>query len=215
MTSTGAPNYRLAIDVGGTFTDVVVGDEIGALTVGKGLTDPEQPYRGFEIGLADAASSLGVEPNELLARTSLITYGTTRATNAITEEKVAKTAALVTEGFRDILVLRGGGKRNPFEIWRPFPEPYIPRNLTYEVPERMDAEGEVETPLDEAAAREIIGKLAKRNVEAVAISFLWSIVNGTHERRVGELLGELLGNTDGDALGLPDGDAWSSMSLQP
>ena len=184
--------YRVAIDVGGTFTDVVIGDQHGRLTVGKGLSDREQPYRGFEVGLNDAAGTLGVDPSELLARTNLITYGTTRATNAIVEGKVAKTAALLTEGFRDILVLRQGGKRNPFEIFREFPAPYIPRNLTYEVPERVNSEGGVEKPLDEDAVREIIDRLAKRDVEAVAVSLLWSVANGQHERRIGELLAEFL-----------------------
>ena len=185
-------SYRISADVGGTFTDVVVTDAAGTLTVGKGLTTPDRPYRGFEAGLDRAAEALGIATHDLLAGAAVLIYGTTRATNAIVEGKVARTALLVTDGFPDILSYRQGGKHGPFDLSRDFPAPYIPRNLTYEVPERMSSEGGVEIPLDEAAVVAIAGRLARRGVEAVAVSFLWSIVNGSHERRVGELLDEHL-----------------------
>ena len=183
---------RIVIDVGGTFTDVVMSDASGALTVGKGLTDRERPYNGFEAGFTSLASELGDDPAKLLAQTDVFVYGTTRATNAIVESTVAKTALLVTKGFPDILVYRQGGKRNPFDLSRDFPPPYVPRNLTYEIPERINAEGGVETVLDETAAREVLVKVAERNVEAVAVSFLWSIANSDHEQRVGELIEDVL-----------------------
>ena len=183
---------RIAIDVGGTFTDVVVSDASGSLVVGKGLTDRERPYRGFEVGLTNLGEEIGVDAKKLLADTEVVVYGTTRATNAIVEGKVARTALLVTQGFPDILVYRQGGKHRPFELSRDYPRPYIPRNLTYEVPERVDSEGGIELELDEAAVGEVLATLARRGVEAIAVSFLWSIVNSDHERRVGELIEEQL-----------------------
>ena len=184
--------YRISADVGGTFTDVVVSDATGTLTVGKGLSTPDRPYGGFEAGLDRAAEALGIPTRDLLAGASVLIYGTTRATNAIVEGKVARTALLVTAGFPDILSYRQGGKHGPFDLSRDFPAPYIPRHLTYEVPERMTPEGDVEIPLDESEVIAIAARLALRHVEAVAVSFLWSIANGSHERRVGELLAEHL-----------------------
>ena len=184
--------YRVSVDVGGTFTDVVVADSDGSLVIGKGLTTPDRPFAGFLAGLESAAEQLALPAHAVLAQATVLVYGTTRATNAIVEGKVARTALLVTAGFPDILSYRQGGKHNPFELSRDFPAPYIPRNLTYEVPERVNSEGGVELALDEAAVAEIAERLRRRKVEAVAVSFLWSIVNGAHERRVGELLAELL-----------------------
>ena len=184
--------YRVSVDVGGTFTDVVVADPSGALVIGKGLSTPDRPFAGFLAGLESVAEQLGLSAHDLLAQSNVLVYGTTRATNAIVEGKVARTALLVTAGFPDILTYRQGGKHNPFEISRDFPAPYIPRNLTYEVPERVNSEGGVELPLDEAAVAGIVGRLRRRKVEAVAVSYLWSIANGAHERRTGELLAELL-----------------------
>ncbi len=183
---------RIAIDVGGTFTDVVISDASGSLAVGKGLTDRERPFNGFDAGFTTLAAELGEDPAELLAQTDVVVYGTTRATNAIVEGKVGRTALLVTEGFPDILVYRQGGKHNPFELSRDFPAPYVPRNLTYEIPERINAEGGVEKELDEAAACEVLARLVGRNVEAIAVCLLWSIANHEHERRVGELIEEVL-----------------------
>ncbi len=183
---------RIAIDVGGTFTDVVISDASGKLAVGKGLTDRERPYTGFDEGFVNLAQDLGEDPASLLAATDVVVYGTTRATNAIVESKVAKTALLVTRGFPDILVYRQGGKHRPFELSRDFPAPYIPRSLTYEIPERISAEGGVEVELDEGAVRDVLATLADRHVEAVAVSLLWSIANNDHERRVGELIDEHL-----------------------
>ena len=92
------------------------------------------------------------------------------------------------QGHPDILVLREGGRIEPFNFASPIPQPYVPRSLTFEVPERIGADGEVVTPLDEAAVLERDRRLQAPEVEAVAVCLLWSIVNPAHERRVGELL---------------------------
>jgi N-methylhydantoinase A len=185
-------SYRIAVDTGGTFTDVVIADREGRLTVGKALTTPERTFEGFREALANAAEILGVGADGLLRETSVLVYGTTRSTNSLVEGKAAKTALLTTEGFPDTLLYRQGGKREPLRLAMDFPPPYVPRRLTFEIPERINAEGGIELPLDEAATREIVAGLAAKGIEAVAVSFLWSIVNPAHELRTGELLTELL-----------------------
>jgi N-methylhydantoinase A len=180
--------YRIGIDTGGTFTDVVVGDAAGILSVGKALTTRERISHGILEGLAVAAVPLGLDARTLLDRTALFIYGSTRATNAIIEGKTARTALLVTGGFPDTLVRREGGKTNPWDYSADYPEPYIPRHLTFEIPERMTAEGQVFLPLDSGAALETLARLRELRIEAVAVCFLWSIVNPEHELTLGRLI---------------------------
>lgn len=184
--------YRISVDTGGTFTDVVVTDEKGRLTIGKALTTPERSYTGLSNSITNAADQLGISLTELLAKTGVLVYGTTRATNAIVERKTAKTALLVTEGFQDLLVFRKGGKLNALELNSKVEPPYVPRRLTFEIPERMNAEGGIETPLDLEKAREIITKLGRIGIEAIAVSLLWSIANPDHERKLAKLIEEIL-----------------------
>lgn len=185
-------SYRITSDVGGTFTDVVVADEAGALTLGKALTTRERIFDGLAAAIGVAAGSLGLDTADLLADTELFVYSTTHATNAILERTTARTAFLVTEGFPDVLVRREGGKTNPFDFGEPYPPPYVSRRLTFEVPERIGAQGEVVEPLDEARARELVRRLASLGVEAVGVCLLWSIANPVHEQAVGRLLDEEL-----------------------
>ncbi|MFP6777036.1 MAG: hydantoinase/oxoprolinase family protein [Alphaproteobacteria bacterium] len=185
-------SYRIAVDTGGTFTDVVVADAQGHLVVGKSLTTPERTYDGFSAALANAAEIISVPVETLLGETEVLIYGTTRSTNSIVEKKTAKTALLLTEGFPDILLYRQGGKREPLNLEMEFPPPYVPRRLTFEIPERINAEGGIEKALDEAVARDIIMGLVKMNIEAVAVSLLWSIANSAHEKRLGKLIAEIL-----------------------
>lgn len=180
--------YRIGIDTGGTFTDVVVGSASGILSVGKALTTRERISRGILEGLAVAAAPLGLDAGSLLQQTSIFIYGSTRATNAILEGKIARTALLVTEGFPDILVRREGGKTNPWDYTQDYPEPYIPRHLTFEIPERIGAEGQVLVPFDEAAARSIAQRLHRQRVEAVAVCLLWSIANPRHELALARII---------------------------
>ena len=182
--------YRITVDTGGTFTDVVLTDERGNLYVGKAPTTPARAYDGVSAALADIARQLGSDVGALLAGTELFIYATTRATNAILEGKTAKTAFVTTEGFGDTLVLREGGKLEPFNLSMAYGEPYVPRNLTYEARERVGAQGEIVTPLDEERMRAAIAEMRARNVEAVAVSLLWSVANPVHEQRIGELLEE-------------------------
>ena len=184
--------YRIAVDTGGTFTDVVIADDAGQLTVGKALTTAERTFEGFSGALANAGDIAGVPYERLLAETEMLIYGTTRSTNSIIEGKVAKTALLTTEGFPDTLLYRHGGKREPLNLAMEFPPPYIPRRLTFEIPERINSEGGVERELDEAAACAIIEALPRKRIEAVAVALLWSIVNPDHELRIGALIAEIM-----------------------
>jgi N-methylhydantoinase A len=180
--------WRISVDTGGTFTDVVVADANGRFTIGKAPTTPERIFIGLRAALASAARTLDVDLAEVLKRTDLFIYGTTRATNAIVTGNIAKTAFLTTYGFPDVLVLREGGKFDPHDFSKPFPKPYIPRRFTYEINERIDAQGHVVTPLDEAQALHVIGELESKAYEAIAVSFFWATANAKHEKRIGEML---------------------------
>jgi N-methylhydantoinase A len=184
--------YRITVDTGGTFTDLVVSDSDRIRAIGKALTTPERISRGLLAALDVAAAELGLDARALLERTDLFIYASTRATNAILERKTATTALLVTRGFPDILVRREGGKTNPWDFSVPYPPPYVPKRLTFEVPERIGAEGDVVELLDEAAVRELLADLPAHGVQAVAVCLLWSVVNGRHERRIGDLIEEVL-----------------------
>jgi N-methylhydantoinase A len=183
---------RFACDTGGTFTDLIVEDDDLGLTMYKASTVPGDPAQGVLDALALAAADRGESLDHLLGRGDMLIHGTTHAINAIITGNTAKTAFLTTEGHPDILVLREGGRMEPFNFTVPYPEPYVPRALTFEVPERIDSAGRVHTPLDEAAVLAIIERLKAERVEAVGVCFLWSFYNGAHEARVGELLAEHL-----------------------
>ena len=187
-------SYRIAVDTGGTFTDVVVADGRGTLVVGKALTVPTDNFSGVSEALDNAASILGVSMDAILKETGVLIYGTTRSTNAIITSSAAKTALLSTEGFPDTLTYRHGGKREPLNLKMEFPDPYIPRRLTEEIRERINSEGGIEIPLDVAQATSIIESLKPKGIEAIAVSFLWSIMNPTHELQVGELIENILPN---------------------
>ena len=142
-------NYRITVDTGGTFTDIVVSDKAGALALGKAPSTPMRSSGGVIEGLKDAARNMTLDLDALIKGAEVLIYGTTWATNAIVTGTTAKTAMLLTEGFPNILVYRQGGKLNPFEMNIDPLKPYVPRSLTVEVPERVTAEGGVEVPLDE------------------------------------------------------------------
>lgn len=180
--------YRVAVDTGGTFTDLVVVDEGGSMTINKAPTTPGRVFNGILAALDVTASELGLSTRELLRGTEIFLYATTLATNAIVEGKTARTAFLTTEGFPDILLYREGGRLNPFSFREPYPPPYIPRRLTYEIRERISSEGEVITPLDEGQALDQLQLAKKAGVEAIAICLLWSFVRGEHEERLSDLI---------------------------
>jgi N-methylhydantoinase A len=185
---------RFAIDTGGTFTDLLVEDERGRLRLYKVPTQPADPVAGALAVLNVAADDLGLERRDLLGRADLLVHGTTIGTNAVLTGRTAKTAFLTTAGHPDVLVLREAGRAGlpMFDFSIPYPESYISRALTFEVPERIGADGRIIRPLDEAAVLSIAARLAELAVEAVGVCFLWSIANPRHELLVGELLARQL-----------------------
>lgn len=183
---------RFAVDTGGTFTDLVIEDDEGHLSIYKSATIPSDPVQGILDVFDVAADKRGSTTKSLLSAGSHLIHGTTRGLNAVLTGNTARTAFLTTSGHPDILVFREGGRSDIFDLSRPYPEPYVPRSLTFEIPERVGPEGEIIRHLDEAKTTAVIDQLRERGVEAVAVCFLWSIMNPVHELRVGELLNEHL-----------------------
>jgi len=184
--------FRISVDTGGTFTDVVIADGRGIAAIGKALTTPARIFDGMRTAIEVAAQELGLSGKVLLSQSDMLIYGTTRATNAVVIKSTAKTAFLTTRGFRDILVLKEGGKYDPHDYSYDYPPPYIPRRYTFEIDERIDAQGNVVHPLDQNQAREVVRTLAERHFEAVAVCLLWSIANGRHENEIARLIEEEL-----------------------
>jgi N-methylhydantoinase A len=183
---------RFAIDTGGTFTDLVVEHADGTLNMFKAATTPDDPVRGVLNTLQVAADGLGMSRRDMLARGEMFIYGTTHAINAIITGNTARTALIVTEGHPDILTLREGGRIEPFDFTVPYPEPFVPRALTFEVPGRLLADGSQLRAFDEVAALKVIARMKSLEVQAVGVCLLWSIINPAHEVRMGELLAKHL-----------------------
>ena len=183
-------SFRICTDIGGTFTDVVVADETGNINIFKSLTTPENRVLGVLNGLQIAADFYQKPLHEFMGSCTYFGHGTTTSTNALIEGKVAKVGLICTKGFRDTLLFREGGKESPFDWYIDYPEPFIPRYLTLPVTERINAEGEVSTPLDEDEVRDAIRLLRSYNVEVIAVSLFWSFVNPAHELRIGEIIEE-------------------------
>ncbi len=182
---------RFATDTGGTFTDLIIEDD-DRISMFKAATVPREPVKGVLDAFEIAAAQLKTDRRALLGRGKAFIHGTTHAINAIVAKRTAKTAMLVTKGHPEILVLREGGRLEPFNHRVPYPDPYIPRALTFEVPERVLASGEVRRPLDEAAVAAIADRLRELGIEAIAVCLLWSVLHPKHEVRVGEILAERL-----------------------
>src|SRR4051794_26615283 len=173
--------YRIGIDVGGTFTDLVAIDEGGATVLAKVVSTPQDPSVGVLDGLAQLAERLGLGVDALLGQTDRIVHGTTVATNALLERKGARLGLLTTEGHRDVLEMREGLKDDRYNLRLPPPEPLVPRALRLGVRERIRYDGTALTPLDRASLDEALDTLAAADVEAVAVCYLHAYANPKHE----------------------------------
>jgi N-methylhydantoinase A len=184
-------SYRIGIDVGGTFTDVVLRTPEGGLVLDKTPTTPADQSEGVLNGIQRLAEALGLEDAAaLLDQTDVIVHGTTTGDNTMIQMSGANTGLIVTEGFRDEIEFRRCYKE---DIWDPTlagPEPIARRRVRLEVHERMTAEGEVEVPLDEAGVRAAVQRLRAFGVVSIAVVLLHSYVNNTHELRVREIIQE-------------------------
>jgi N-methylhydantoinase A len=174
--------YRIGIDVGGTFTDLVAVDDFGRTILAKVPTTPADPTEGVLDGLKLLAEMLAVEQQALLAGTERIVHGTTVATNALIEREGARVGLLTTEGHRDVVEMREGLKDDRYNLRLPPPEPLVPRELRLGVRERLRAEGSIATPLDQASLDHAIAVLKRERIEAVAVCYLHSWRDPCHER---------------------------------
>jgi len=182
--------YRVGIDVGGTFTDFILVRPDGTLVLDKAATTVADQSGGVMRGLAQLAEREERPLRDFLASIDTIVHGTTTADNTMITQSGAVTGLITTEGHRDEIELRRGFKE---DIWDPAqspPFPICPRRRRIGVRERLDYQGSVVTPLDEAAVRAAIARLRKQGVESLAVVLLFSFVNSAHEARVAEIVRE-------------------------
>jgi N-methylhydantoinase A len=177
------PGVRIAIDIGGTFTDVVAECD-GRQSIAKVLTTPGAPEKAVLEGVAAALAAAGAGPDQV----SLVIHGTTLATNALIERKGARTALLTTAGFRDTVELGTESRFEQYDVNLEKPPPLVPRNWRLPVTERIAADGEILRPLDEASLLRAAEILRSEKIESVAVGFLHSYANPAHELRVRSLL---------------------------
>jgi len=181
--------YRIGIDTGGTFTDgVLINETTGEIQITKVPSTPDDPSRGFLNAAARLLKEASVEPEQV----GYVVHGTTVATNAIIEGNVARTGFITTKGFRDMLEIARQIRPSLYDLQFEKPAPLVPRYLCFGVPERLNALGEVITPLDEDAVRTVALKLKEEGVEAIAVCLLHSYANQDHERRIGKILNEVM-----------------------
>ena len=180
--------YKIGIDVGGTFTDFVVAGESGRPRFFKTATTPDDPSIGVMAGLRDAADAYGQSLDKFLGDTDLVNHGSTVATNTLVERKGAQVGLITTDGFRDLLEMREGLKEDRYNLRMTMVEPLAARYLRVGIPERIRASGKVERPLDEAALVENLDYLVNEGAEALAVCFLFSYLNPSHEQRASEII---------------------------
>ncbi len=180
---------KLGVDVGGTFTDLVMIDQKNkGINLTKVPSTPWSPDQGVLNGIGKMAKMFSMNPDEI----EYLIHGTTVATNALIERKGVETALIVTEGFRDILHIGRQARPKLYDFFERRADPFIPRQLRFEVPERILYTGEVKLPLNDDAVRLVSGKIAERGIKVVAVCLLHSYVNPSHEIRVREILKEMI-----------------------
>lgn len=174
---------RLAVDIGGTFTDIVLEGPQGRVTA-KVLTTPRAPEQAVIEGIGRVLQETGLQPSDI----ALFLHGTTLATNAVIQRRGAVTALLTTEGFRDTVDIADESRYDQYDLDIDKPAPLTPRRYRLTAPERIDVDGSVVTPLDEDAVAALLPEIERLGVESLAIGFLHSYVNPDHERRAGAIL---------------------------
>ena len=177
--------WRLGVDIGGTFTDVaLVNDEDGIIGITKTPTTPSNFGLGVVSGLTQAINTYAIDSDQV----TLLSHATTVVTNAVLEGKGAKTALITTRGFRDLLELRRSARSDLYDLFQDPPLTLIPRHRRLEVTERIDAAGTVINPLSNSEITGLIDELRLLDVEAIAVTLLFSFLNDTHEKQLGSAL---------------------------
>jgi N-methylhydantoinase A len=180
--------YRVGVDVGGTFTDLICVTPSGDVVLDKTPTTPDDQSTGVMNGLAELADGFGVALSDFCQDLEILVHGTTTADNTMIEMNGASTGLLVTEGHRDEIELRRCHKEEIWDPNYPGPSPIARRRARIPIPERMDFEGEVLLPLDEQVVRRGVQRLRKLGVRSIAVMYLFSFVNPEHERRTREIV---------------------------
>jgi N-methylhydantoinase A len=182
-------SVRLAIDIGGTFTDAtLIDEETGSVAIAKVLTTPSDPSEGF----MQAAERALAESDVPATQVRLVVHATTVATNAVIQGKIARSGFIATEGFRDLLEIARQVRPTLYDTQFEKPKPLVPRDRAVGVRERLGPAGEVLLPLEDDSVREAAAVLRREGVESVAVCLLHSYVNPEHEQRVGAILAEEL-----------------------
>ncbi|MEN4966759.1 hydantoinase/oxoprolinase family protein [Brucella intermedia] len=184
--------YRVGVDIGGTFTDLVMVDSRGAVRAFKAPSVPSNPTEGVLAAITLAAKSLDSDVETFLSNTELFVHGSTIATNTLLEKKGAKVGLLVTDGFRDSLEIRRSMREYVWDHRTPFPEVLVPRYLRLPVVERLEQDGSVRVPFDPASVAEAARVFKEEGVEAIAVCFLHSYANPAHEKAAKAELNKLL-----------------------
>ena len=180
-----AARWRIGFDIGGTFTDFILLDtERSEIRLHKCLTTPQDPSVGALEGLDQLLANAGLS----LDQVGDIVHGTTLVTNALIERQGAKLGLITTQGFRDILEMGTEQRYDIYDLFLQYPDPLVPRRRRLEVPERMDRDGDVVTPLDLEAVRSAARQLVAGGVEAIAVCFLHAYRNPAHERAAGDAI---------------------------
>lgn len=193
MSKTSSPvGRRVGIDIGGTFTDLFVVEADGTGKIYKSPTTPHDPSEGLLAGLSKAAKANGESLEVFMAGITTIVHGTTIATNAVLTGQGAKTGFVTNEGFRDLLNMRRGIRERQNDSKYGPPAPLVPRDLVGTVHGRIDATGTELVALDEVGVREVAAHFRETGVESIAVSYLWSFLDPSHEQRTAEILAEEL-----------------------
>src|SRR5256885_4436266 len=183
LAKTNGRDVRMAVDIGGTFTDIVLDRGTERLTR-KVLTTAKRPEEGVLDGARLVLGDAGLHFSDI----DVFIHGTTLATNAIIERRGARTALIATDGFRDVLDIANESRYDQYDLTIEKPQPLVPRSLRFTVPERVDVHGKVRLAIDEAAVAERVQALRDNGIEAVAICFMHSYANPAHEERTAEIL---------------------------
>lgn len=190
--TTQGPTWRIGVDVGGTFTDLVAVDDTGALAVHKVPTTPHDPAAGVMEAVARAAKAVGLSASQLLSRVTLFVHGSTIATNTVLEAKGAKVGLVVTSGFRDALEIRRGHRDNPWDHRTPYSPVLVPRHLRLPVRGRIDRDGREVEALSDSDVAAAIPRFREEGVQSVAVCLFNSYLDPRHERRVADILASKL-----------------------
>jgi N-methylhydantoinase A len=190
LTAVPARTFRLGVDIGGTFTDVVLLGDDGSVRTKKVLSTPDDYARAVVAGATTLLVECAIDPPEVVG----VVHASTVASNTILEGLGARTALITTEGFRDVLEMRRLRIPVLYDVQYESAKPLVPRRLRYEVTERLGPSGEVWRELDEATVEDVARQVRQENVEAIAIALLHSYANDAHERRVEQIVRAAVGD---------------------